>query len=260
MPRKFIAGAIIGAIISGAGIIHYHQDKAIETRLEQCGQIYLNAKNTNLPYVHPKIHVAPGAKWVTIAEIEESLKNTPPMNVGFDIDDTVMFPHAAFQVSYAKFCANDESPMKTSCTNKQKFWDYVNSIGHLHTPKQVGKELIAMHLRRGDNIFFITAREKSKYLPETMTRTLKNTFNIKKMNKVIYLGMATINTENPGKTAPILENNIKIFYGDSDADIAAAKAANIRGIRVIRAPNSQDNFHMPLNGRYNEEVIFGSDM
>lgn len=260
MPYKFIAGTIIGAILSGVGIVHYFQDKVLEARLEQCSQVYLNAKNNESPYIHPKIRIAPEAKWVTVAEIEESLKNTPPINVGFDIDDTVMFPHAAFQIAYKKFCAHDDTPMKPSCTNKQKFWDHVNSIGHLHMPKQVGKELIAMHLKRGDNIFFITAREKSKYLPETMTRTLKNTFHISNMNKVIYLGMATINTEKPGKTAPILENNIKIFYGDSDADIAAAKAANIRGIRVIRAPNSQDNFHMPLNGRYGEEVILGSDI
>ncbi|MEE9390387.1 MAG: hypothetical protein V3U91_04005, partial [Candidatus Aminicenantaceae bacterium] len=30
-------------------------------------------------------------KWVTFKDIAKSLENQPPMNVGFDIDDTVLF-------------------------------------------------------------------------------------------------------------------------------------------------------------------------
>lgn len=242
MPRKFIAGLVIGSVctITAAYFSSVH--------------------NSGCPHLHPKINISENAKWTTVAEIEKSLADTPAMNVGFDIDDTVLFPNTSFHVSYQKFCPHDDTPQRKSCVDQQAFWDHMNAQGELNPPKEVGKALIDMHKRRGDKIFFITAREKSKYKKENMSDTLRNTFKIANMPEVIYLGMATINTDKPGKTPAILENNIKIFYGDSDADIAAAVAANIRGIRVLRAPNSQDNHVMPLNGRYGEEVIIGSDV
>lgn len=239
MPRKFIAGLVIGSLCT-VGAVYYQVKKS--------------------PYIHPKLNISTEAKWTTVDEIEQSLAGQPPINVGFDIDDTVLFPNTSFHIAYKKFCPHDDSPNHDDCVKQQKFWDYMNTNGELSTPKEVGKLLIEMHQRRGDTIYFITAREKSKYQPETLTKTLQNTFKIKNMQSVIYLGMKTIDTNKPGKTPAIKNHNIKIFYGDSDADIAAAKAANIRGIRVLRAPNSQDTHIMPQNGIYGEEVIIGSDV
>lgn len=250
MPRKFIAGLVIGSICTITVMYLPSINANFSTSL-------LSKKS---PYLHPKINVSDEAKWVTVEEIEQSLLNTPAMNVGFDIDDTVLFPHTSFHVAYQKFCNNDVTPLHTECTTQQKFWDHMNAQGELSPPKEIGKQLIDLHKRRGDKIFFITAREKSMHAKENLSETLRNTFKIGNMHEVIYLGMATISTETPGKTPSIIEHNIQLFYGDSDADIAAAKAANIRGIRVIRAPNSQDNHVMPLNGRYGEEVIIGSDV
>ncbi|MDI5405266.1 hypothetical protein MJM25_29945, partial [Salmonella enterica subsp. enterica serovar Lubbock] len=34
------------------------------------------------------------------------------------------------------------------------------------------------------------------------------------------------------------EKNMRIFYGDSDNDITAARDCGIRGIRILRAANS----------------------
>ncbi|MBP9721618.1 MAG: acid phosphatase AphA [Gammaproteobacteria bacterium] len=240
MPRRFISGLILGAAIAFSSAYYFLESKVV--------------------IVHPKIKVANYVKWTTIDEIEKSLKNTPPMNVGFDIDDTILFPRVSFEIYFERYCPHDHQAYRPSCTNNQVFWDHINRSGNLSPPKNVGKELIEMHKQRGDNIFFITAREQSKHKPETMTETLSKIFEIKEINKVIYLGLKALNPEKPGKTKAIIKNNIKIFYGDSDGDIAAAKAANIRGIRVMRSPNSQDNEHMPINGRYGEEVIVGSDV
>ena len=65
---------------------------------------------------------------------------------------------------------------------------------------------------------------------------------------------------NPGdnpKIALLQENNIQIYYGDSNSDILAAQAIRIRAIRIIRADNST---HKPLPeiGKLGEEVLVDS--
>lgn len=239
MHRRFLPGLILGIAIT-IGTTHYLTKPKF--------------------HLHPKLKVTEQVRWTTVEEIKDSLKNTPPINVGFDIDDTVIFPKVSFHVNFHLFCPMDNRPFRPHCTNQPDFWDHLNTSGHLCPAKEIGKLLIDMHKGRGDKIFFITAREKSVYKPETMTETLSRTFGIKNLNKVIYLGLSALNPDKPGKAKAITENNIKIFYGDSDSDIAAAIAAKIRGIRVMRAPNSQDNEEMPINGRYGEEVIIGSDI
>lgn len=239
MHRRFLPGLILGITITIAATHYFNKPKL---------------------HVHPKLKIADEVRWTTVEEIKNSLKNTPPINVGFDIDDTVIFPRVSFHVNFNLFCPFDNQPYKPDCTKKSHFWDQLNSSGDLSPAKEVGKQLIDMHKSRGDRIFFITAREKSINKPETMTETLSRIFNIKNLNKVIYLGLSVLDPKKPGKAKAIIENNIKLFYGDSDADIAAAIAAKIRGIRVMRAPNSQDNEEMPINGRYGEEVIIGSDI
>ncbi len=248
MARRFIAGLITGTAITLS--ISYSVNDPIN----------LLSYHEPHNYHSPSIKVAKEAVWTTVEDIEASLSETPPMSVGFDIDDTLLFPKTSFHVYYDRYCPHDHEPYRPSCTNSQEFWDHMNRSANLSPAKAVGIKLIEMHKRRGDNIFFITAREKSKNKPETLTQSLQTIFDIPNINKVIYVGLQALNPEKPGKTAAILENNIKVFYGDSDGDIAAARAANIRGIRVIRAPNSQDNHNMPLNGRYGEEVIIGSDV
>ena len=247
MARKFIAGLLTGTALT-LGISYSFINPP-----------YYASSDSHL-YHNPNIKVAKQAVWTTVEKIEESLQNTPPMHVGFDIDDTLLFPKTSFHIYYERYCPNDTEPFRPSCTNSQDFWDHMNRSGNLSPAKAIGIKLIEMHKRRGDEIFFITAREQSKNKPETLTNTLKDIFHIENVNKVIYLGLKALNPEKPGKTQAIIENDIKVFYGDSDGDIAAAKAANVRGIRVIRAPNSQDNHNMPVNGRYGEEVIVGADV
>lgn len=75
------------------------------------------------------------------------------------------------------------------------------------------------------------------------------------MNPVIFAG------DNPGqntKTNWLVDKKIRIFYGDSDGDITAARDAGIRGIRVLRASNSTYR-PLPSAGKFGEEVIVNSE-
>jgi acid phosphatase (class B) len=210
----------------------------------------------------PAPHFAPDVHWITVPEIEKSLKDTPPMNVGFDIDDTLLTPKAAFEIAFGKHCPLDHTHEKHSCKKEPHFWDTLNSTAstQLTPTKAVAKALIDMHKRRGDTIYFITAREKGPNKNETLSQFLRSTFQITHMQPVIFVGMKGLDREKPAKAPAIQKNNIQIFYGDADGDIAAAKHSNIRGIRVIRHPSSQDSYDMPINGLYGEEVIRNSEL
>lgn len=191
---------------------------------------------------HTPIH------WVSVAQIEKSLEDEPPMNVGFDIDDTLMLSAPGFyrgsQVYGNRYTSNPE------------FWRQMNNgWDAFSVPKQVGRDLIAMHLHRHDHIYFVTARGKTD--TETVSALLQKTFNIpaNDMHPIIMAGSKRgENTKTPWLKAL----GITLYYGDADADIQAARDADARGIRVLRASNSTYVPH-PLAGALGEEVIVDSD-
>ncbi|MDU5318970.1 MAG: acid phosphatase AphA [Escherichia coli] len=124
-------------------------------------------------------------------------------------------------------------------------------------PMAVGfdRQLIDMHVRRGDAIFFVTGRSPTK--TETVSKTLADNFHIPatNMNPVIFAG------DKPGqntKSQWLQDKNIRIFYGDSDNDITAARDVGARGIRILRASNSTYK-PLPQAGAFGEEVIVNSE-
>ena len=184
-------------------------------------------------------------KWVTFKDIVKSLENQPPMNVGFDIDDTVLFSSPGYYYGKQKY-----SPENFTFVIKEEFWNEMNNrLDRFSIPKECARKLIELHKNRGDSIYFITGRRKTK--TETLTELLAKTFDLENPNKVIF-------TSFKAKINPIKENNIKIFYGDSDDDIRAAQANDIRAIRIIRARNSTLK-PLPKNGSLGEEVLVNSD-
>lgn len=190
--------------------------------------------------------------WVSVAQIEKSLSGQPSITVGFDIDDTLLFTSAGFYRGEREF-----SPGSRNFLNNSKFWEKMNNDWNAFSiPKKSGKALMAMHLKRGDKIFFITSRTPAKM--ETVTKTLQEIFLIPQasINPVIFAGGDTSGRNN--KTQLLQEKKIAIYYGDSDNDIIAAQAAGIRGIRVLRAANSN---YQPLHkaGAFGEEVIVNSE-
>ena len=189
--------------------------------------------------------------WVSVAQIENSLLGHPPMAVGFDIDDTVLFSSPGFWRGQKNYSPNSQDYLKNP-----EFWEKMNNGWDAFSiPKEVARSLIAMHVKRGDSIYFVTGRSPTK--TESVSKTLQDDFLIPaaSMNPVIFAG------DHPGqnsKTQWLKEKNIRVFYGDSDNDITAAREAGARGIRVLRASNSTYR-PLPQAGAFNEEVIVNSE-
>ncbi|MDC9588413.1 acid phosphatase AphA [Xenorhabdus sp. XENO-10] len=189
--------------------------------------------------------------WVSVEQIEKSLKGQPPMAVGFDIDDTVMFSSPGFYRGKLEYSPNDESYLK-----KTEFWEKMNNgWDKFSMPKKIGIELVQMHLKRGDDIYFITGRTATK--TETVTKYVQEGLHIPadKMHNIIFAGDEPNKND---KTSWMKNHKLKIYYGDADADIAAARELNIRGIRILRASNSSYR-PLPKAGRFGEEVVIKSE-
>lgn len=206
--------------------------------------------------LNPGVNVAKLAEqvpihWVSVAQIENSLTGRAPMSVGFDIDDTVLFSSPGFWRGKKTYSPESEDYLKNPA-----FWEKMNNgWDEFSIPKEVARQLIDMHVRRGDRIFFVTGRSRTK--TETVSKTLADDFHIPatSMNPVIFAGdKSGQNT----KTQWLQDKKIRVFYGDSDNDIAAARDAGIRGIRILRASNSTYR-PLPQAGAYGEEVIVNSE-
>ena len=170
--------------------------------------------------------------WVSVAQIENSLAGRPPMAVGFDIDDTVLFSSPGFWRGKKTFSPESEDYLKNPV-----FWEKMNNgWDEFSIPKEVARQLIDMHVRRGDAIFFVTGRSPTK--TETVSKTLADNFHT--------------------KSQWLQDKNIRIFYGDSDNDITAARDVGARGIRILRASNSTYK-PLPQAGAFGEEVIVNSE-
>lgn len=188
-------------------------------------------------------------RWVTMEDIARSLDGEPRLNVGFDIDDTLLFSSPGYYYGQNRY-----SPGNDDYLNMEEFWNEMNNcLDRFSLPKECGRKLIELHKKRGDSIYFITGRKETK--TETVTEILAETFGLKNPNRVIFTGSGA--GENP-KIKPIKEYQIKIFYGDSDSDIKAAQAAGIRAVRVMRAGNSSHR-PLPKAGRFGEEVLVSSE-
>ncbi|MCK5682922.1 acid phosphatase AphA [bacterium] len=195
------------------------------------------------------IFCAEKIKMISFEDLKKSLEGKPAISVGFDVDDTVLYSSPGFYYGKMKY-----SPKGYSFLGNKQFWFEMNNYLDIYSlPKDIAKKVIRFHKKRGDNIFFITARNETK--TEVVTEILEKIFDIKKMNKVIFTGHKK--GENL-KVKPIKDNNIKIYYGDSDSDITAAQEAGIRGIRIMRAGNSSHK-PMPKNGNLGEEVLENSE-
>jgi len=189
--------------------------------------------------------------WVSVAQIENSLLGRAPMAGGIDIDETVLFSSPGFWRGKKTYSPDSEAYLKNP-----EFWEKMNNgWDEFSIPKEVARALIAMHVKRGDTIFFITGRSETK--TETVSKTLQDNFLIpaSSMNPVIFAGDQEGQNS---KTQWLQAKQIKLFYGDSDNDISAAKDVGVRGIRILRASNSTYR-PLPEAGKFGEEVIVNSE-
>ena len=188
--------------------------------------------------------------WISVEQLKKELEGKAPINVSFDIDDTVLFSSPCFYHGQQKY-----SPGKHDYLKNQDFWNEVNAgCDQYSIPKQIAIDLINMHQARGDQIYFITGRTAGD--KDGVTPVLQKAFNIKDMHPVEFMGGRELTTKY-NKTPGIIEHKVTIHYGDSDDDILAAKEAGVRGIRLMRAANSTYQ-PMPTLGGYGEEVLINS--
>lgn len=218
-----------------------------------------------IPYTHEGFKstdkVQKAVHFVSVEQIEKSLEGQGPINVSFDIDDTLLHSSGYFRYGIDYFGIKDHPKGKFSYLFNQKFWDYVAEQGDEHSiPKESAQELINMHLKRGDKIHFITGRtphSKDKNMtPTKISKTLMRFFNLPYEVPVTYTSEQVMPGFKWDKSYWIKHHNVSIHYGDSDNDILAAREVGARGIRVQRAYNSTNPQN--LNGGYGEEVLINS--
>jgi acid phosphatase (class B) len=166
------------------------------------------------------------------------------MAVGFDIDDTVLFSSPCFYYGRQKY-----SPGNDDYLRNQAFWQEINAgCDRYSVPKEVARQLIELHKKRGDTLFFITGRPPTE--GEQLTEIIASTFAIEGMRPVVF-------TSGPDKTSFIRDHALHTYYGDADSDIISARNAGARAIRVMRASNST-YYPLPDNGALGEEVLVNS--
>jgi len=197
--------------------------------------------------------VSPG-RWITVKDLEASFPKAP-MDVGFDIDDTLIFPSAGFQAvllgAAGSGAPNPYGADRRAVVANPKTW---NDLHQLHDgyalPKAVARELLALHKQRGDRIHLITARVGIE--AASLEARMRKMFDVEFAGPIVFTALKS-------KTDAIRARRLAVYYGDSDTDIEYAKEAGIRGVRVLRATNAIDYDRPPCFGKFGEEVIIDSD-
>ncbi len=167
--------------------------------------------------------------------------------VGFDLDDTILFSTPVFDRAF-------KSGVKPF---SREFWEIVNtSDRELSSVKRRTEALIGEHQRNGDEIYVISGREPVR--EEAVQSFLHDRLGIKPEN-VHFTGLSPDSASPsgiaPNSKAEVMKSlGITVFYGDSDTDIADARAAGAKGIRIQRSERSsyKDRYHP---GSLDEEIV-----
>jgi acid phosphatase (class B) len=198
-------------------------------------------------------------RFITLAELQKNLPPAPIIAV-FDVDDTTLFTSGGFQWG-AKFYGKDivsagvsvrEEDLKTDEDRRKfrEFWTKMNNeLDEYSVPKWIARELIELHKKRGDKIYFVTKRINTG--SEHLTALLREWFGMPNLEAVIF-------TQRGPKTPAFVRIHAQVSYGDSDGDIRDSIEAGARPIRVMRARTSVN--HEPThNGAFGEEVLINSE-
>lgn len=165
------------------------------------------------------------------------------INVGFDIDDTVLDSNLTFDKAAQKFPRSSED-----------FWAFVNkSDGEYSTVKHTARLLVQEHQKRGDKIYFITARRHTE--DETLSQLLSESLNIEREEVNLFF------TNGSDKSKWLSQYNTVVYYGDSDSDIVSTMEIGARPVRVLRLNRGDDRPESSYRpGYYGETVIINSDL
>ncbi|MYM57946.1 acid phosphatase AphA [Vibrio sp. OCN044] len=190
----------------------------------------------------------PDIKWTTVDKIASELPKHP-INVGLDIDDTMLFSSPVFYYGKQKY-----SPDSFDYLKNQDFWNEASTgLDRFSIPKKSAIELVSMHLKHGDTVYFITGRTAPEG-QETVTETLRNIFPKefgKQIKPVIFAGSLD-------KVQQLKMAKIAQYYGDSDEDITSSREAGVKAIRFLRGAQTTYT-PLPHAGKYGEEVLINSN-
>jgi acid phosphatase (class B) len=119
-----------------------------------------------------------------------------PIVVGFDVDDTLIFSAPAFNALEPTYPADVIRPRDyTALTAAQRrqyhdFWNRLNEeYDDRSIPKRIGKQLLDLHIQRGDEIYIISRRQKTVPPTNTVTRRLERLFDIRLRHSVVQTNL-----------------------------------------------------------------------
>ena len=167
----------------------------------------------------------------TLFQLSVIFANSGALNVGFDIDDTILFSRDVF----SNIPAEQRNPIDYGWVNKQ---DKKLSIYIKPTVK-----LVNYYRSNGHNVFFITARsgENGKYLAKFLSKGLG--MKIVKNKNLFFCPSETIDGfKHTTKHRVMKLLDLDLYYGDGDSDIVAALKADVFPVRIIRHQKSIDQY------------------
>lgn len=167
-------------------------------------------------------------KW----KINETLRSNPGiLNVGFDVDDTILFSRDVF----LNIPDNKSNPTDYGWVNMQD-----EKLSLFIEPTV---ELIQYFKSNGHNVFFITARsgENGHYLAKFLSKGLS--LDITKNENLFFCPKESINGQRyTTKHYQMKKLNLDLFYGDADTDMVAALKANVHPVRIVRHNESIEQY------------------
>ncbi|WP_411900212.1 HAD family acid phosphatase, partial [Salmonella enterica] len=108
----------------------------------------------------------------------------PPSADVVELDEPVLLSSPGFWGGKKTY-----SPDREDCLKNTAFWEKMNNgWDEFSIPKEVARQRIDMHVRRGDSIYFVTGRSQTR--TETVSKPLADNFHIPAANKkpVIFAG------------------------------------------------------------------------
>ncbi len=156
------------------------------------------------------------------------------MRVGFDVDDTIVFSKFTFEHEKA---VDNDGRTDFGWVN-QHDRDYSTIIKPI-------KQLIYFLRNQGHEIYFVTSRpgENGQFLADFISDSLG--FLIRKDIELFFSPKMKdpISSKRFTTKHKIMEKlKLNLYYGDSDTDMIAATIAGIRGVRVVRDPQSIESY------------------
>ena len=153
------------------------------------------------------------------------------LNVGFDIDDTILFSRDVF----INIPENKRNPIDYGWVNTKD--------RELSIVIEPTKELIDYFTSNGHNVFFITSRQhhNGKDLAKFLSKELG--FQVRINKNLFFSPKEQIGKHRFTTKHRVMEKlELDLYYGDSDSDMIAALKANVQPVRIIRHPLSVEQY------------------